>query len=77
MEEPKRKVETGASAMAAAMRYLGLAFVIPLTAFGGWELGGYLDRTLKTGYWGAICLLLGIAGSLVQVIRELNRDANK
>ena len=77
MDEPKRKPETGTASMATAMRYLGLAFIIPMSAFGGWELGGYLDRTLKTGYWGIICLLLGIAGSLVQVIRELNKDANK
>ena len=77
MEEPKRKVETGAASMATAMRYLGLAFVIPLSAGGGWELGAYLDRTMKTNYWAFILLVLGIIGSLVQVIRELNREAAK
>lgn len=77
MDEPKRKVETGAASMATAMRYLGLAFVIPLSAGGGWQLGAYLDRTLKTNYWGIVLLLLAIIGSLVQVIRELNRDSSK
>ena len=63
--------------MATAMRYLGLAFVIPLSAGGGWELGSYFDRKLQTTYWGTVCLLLGIIGSLIQVVRELNRDAGK
>ena len=77
MDPKKPRPETGAASMASAARYLGLAFVIPLGAGGGWELGAYLDNKLKTTYWAITLLLLGIIGGTVQLVRELNRDANK
>ena len=77
MPEPKKKDDTGASAMVAVARYLGLAFLIPMSAGAGWALGAYLDKTLKTSFLAMTCLLLGIVGSFIQLLRELLRDANK
>jgi F0F1-type ATP synthase assembly protein I len=58
-------------------RYLGLAFLIPISAGAGWMIGEYLDKHLNTGYWSLTCLILGIIGSFIQLIRELLRDADK
>ena len=77
MNEPKRKNDTGASSMAMVARYLGLAFLIPMSAGAGYALGTYLDKTLHTGFLSITCLILGIVGSFVQLMRELLRDADK
>ena len=74
MSDEKQK-DTATTSMASVARYLGLAFLIPIAAGGGWVVGSYLDKTLKTGYWAVICLLLGIVGGFIQLLRELLRDA--
>ena len=50
MKDQKLKDDTGASAMVSVARYLGLAFLIPMSAGAGWMLGAYLDKHLGTGY---------------------------
>ena len=77
MEEPKRKDDSTASSMVFVARYLGLAFLLPMSSAAGWMLGSYLDRHLHTGYWSMTCLILGIVGGFVQLLRELLRDSNK
>jgi len=77
MSDDKSKDVTAASSMVFVARYLGLAFLIPMSAGAGWLLGSYLDRHLNTSYWSTICLVLGIVGSFIQLIRELLRDSNK
>jgi hypothetical protein len=67
--------DTAATSMASVARYLGLAFLIPIAAGGGWAVGSYLDRTLKTGYWAITCLILGVVGGFIQLLRELLRDS--
>jgi hypothetical protein len=76
MSNEKQK-DTATTSMASVARYLGLAFLIPIAAGGGWAVGSYLDKTLKTSYWAITCLLLGIVGGFIQLLRELLRDANK
>jgi F0F1-type ATP synthase assembly protein I len=76
MKQQKQK-DGGAGSMTMVARYLGLAFLLPLTAGAGWALGSYLDRTLHTGYWAITCLILGIVGGFIQLIRELLRDSDK
>ena len=77
MDQQKPKDDSAASPMVFLARYLGLAFLIPMSAGAGWMLGSYLDRHLHTGYWSLTCLILGIVGGFVQMLRELLRDANK
>ena len=76
MKDPKQPYSAGAS-MVAAARYMGLAFVIPMGAGAGWIAGKFLDSKLHTTYWMTICLLLGIAGGFIQVIREVQRDIKR
>ena len=68
--------DSPASAITFAARYLGLAFLIPMSAGAGWMLGQYLDRHLQTNFLAMTCLILGIIGSFIQLIRELLRDSN-
>lgn len=77
MSDEKRKDDTPASSMVFVARYLGLAFLIPMSAAAGWMLGAYLDRHLHTSYLSMTCLILGIVGSFIQLLRELLRDSNK
>ena len=74
MSDEKQK-DTATPSTATLARYLGLAFVIPIAAGGGWALGSYLDKTLHTGYWATTCLILGVVGGFIQLLRELLRDA--
>ena len=76
MDDRKRKDTAGANAVAAA-RYMGLAFVIPMGAFAGWLIGGYLDAKFKTGFWMGTCLFLGIVGGFFQVMQEVRKDMKK
>jgi uncharacterized protein YneF (UPF0154 family) len=76
MNDQKEKDSAGAS-MVAAARYMGMAFMIPMGALAGWIAGKFLDSKLHTTYWITICLLLGIAGGFIQVIREVQRDLKK
>jgi len=66
-----------AGSMAMVARYLGLAFLIPISAGAGWMVGEYLDKHLQTTYLAMTCLILAIVGSFIQLLRELTRDANK
>ena len=77
MTEPEKNKNDAAFSMVFVARYLGLAFLIPMTAGAGWMLGGYLDRTLGTGWLTITCLVIGIAGGFIQLLRELLRDAKK
>jgi len=43
----------------------------------GWILGTYLDKQLGTRFLSMTCLILGIVGSFIQLMRELLRDADK
>jgi F0F1-type ATP synthase assembly protein I len=78
MSDQKQKDNgTASSSMASLARYLGLAFLIPVGAGGGWIVGSFLDKSLRTGYWTVTCLILGVVGGFIQLLRELLRDADK
>ena len=56
-------------------RYAGVAMLLPASAFVGYAIGYGLDHLFSTGFLKVTFLLLGVASGLVQVIRELSRDA--
>ena len=62
---------------ALAVLFLPVLLTAGLGAGAGYALGTYLDKTLHTGFLSITCLILGIVGSFVQLMRELLRDADK
>jgi len=58
-------------------RYSSLAMLLPASIFAGYVCGYLLDRWLGTKFFTVICLLLGIAGGLVQFIRQAQRDSRR
>ncbi len=55
-------------------RYAQLAFVLPSSTFAGWALGTWLDRYFGTNFLYLVLLLLGVAGGIIHLIRELSKD---
>jgi F0F1-type ATP synthase assembly protein I len=54
---------------------IGLSIPLSLVAgpLAGWLAGGWLDRTLGTGYWTPVLIVLGTAAGLKMVIDMLIR----
>ncbi|MGA7755394.1 MAG: AtpZ/AtpI family protein [Candidatus Sulfotelmatobacter sp.] len=55
-------------------RYSQLAFMLPAGTVAGWLIGSLLDRWLHTGWISVVGLLLGTAGGLFELIRQVSRD---
>lgn len=55
-------------------RYSQLAFMLPAGTVAGWLLGSLLDRWLHKSWISVVGLLLGTAGGLVELIRQISRD---
>ena len=60
--------------MAMAARYTSIAMALPATIFAGYALGSGLDLWLGTTYLKIACLILGIIGGFIQLIRLIMRD---
>lgn len=59
---------------ARALSYLGLSFVVPLSAFGGYGLGWFLDSHLHTKpVLAMIGVLVGSAAGIVEMIQVVIR----
>ena len=57
-----------------AGRYSALAFLLPATTVVGYAIGYFLDRALGTGFFKVIFLILGIAGGLIKLIQQVQKD---
>ena len=55
-------------------RYVGLATLLPACVVVGYFGGYLLDRAFGTTWLRVVFLIAGIAGGLIQVIRELSRE---
>lgn len=55
-------------------RYMPLALGLPVSTFVGYAIGYWLDKQFGTTFLYLVFLLLGIAGGITQLIRELNKD---
>jgi F0F1-type ATP synthase assembly protein I len=55
-------------------RYSQLAFMLPAGTVAGWLLGSLMDRWMHTSWISVVGLLLGTAGGLIELIRQVSRD---
>jgi len=60
--------------LVSVARYVGLTVTLPVTAFAGYAVGYGLDHLFGTGFLRIVCLILGVVGGLLEVLRELTRD---
>jgi F0F1-type ATP synthase assembly protein I len=58
---------------AKAGAYMGLAMVIPAAMFAGHWIGGHADKSMGTGYWSIVGLMVGFAAGLYEVMRQATR----
>ncbi len=56
-------------------RYMGLAFLLPTTTFIGYAIGYLLDKSFGTKFLKIVFLILGIVAGMIQLIRDLQKDA--
>ncbi len=70
---PERRDDT----MAQVAKYISLAFTLPAGAIAGYIIGYLLDKAFGTSFLRIVCLILGIAGGLIEVIRSLLQDAKE
>ena len=67
--------EKGDGFTASALRYTAIATMLPASTFAGYLIGHWLDEWLGTHYLMMVCLILGIVGGFVELIRELTRNS--
>lgn len=56
-------------------RYLSLALTLPASVVAGYLLGSFADHWLRSPFLRVIGIILGMTAGLVQIFRELNREA--
>lgn len=57
-----------------AGEYMSLAFLLPAATLVGYAAGYLLDKALGTSFLKIVFLLLGIAGGLIQLVRQVLGD---
>jgi F0F1-type ATP synthase assembly protein I len=63
------------SMMGALARYSGMAFTVPAAVVVGYFIGAWLDSRFGTHSLYIVGVVLGAAGGLVQVVRQLTQDS--
>jgi F0F1-type ATP synthase assembly protein I len=63
------------SMLGAVARYSGIAFTVPAAVVVGYFLGAWLDTRFGTHALYVAGVVIGAAGGLIQVVRELTRDS--
>jgi len=56
-----------------ANRYMEIGLAFPAGLVAGLLIGYGLDRLFGTHFWYLVCMLLGIAGAFVQLLRLLKK----
>ena len=56
-------------------RYASVLALVPASAFTGYAIGYGLDYLASTQILRIVFLILGVAAGLLQLFRDLNRDA--
>jgi F0F1-type ATP synthase assembly protein I len=62
------------SLMGAVARYSGMAFTVPAAVVVGYFIGGWLDGRFGTHSLYIVGVVLGAAGGLIQVVRQLTQE---
>jgi F0F1-type ATP synthase assembly protein I len=57
-------------------KYLSLALTLPASVAAGYLLGAAADHWLHLPILRVIGIILGMAGGLIQILKELDRDAS-
>ena len=55
-------------------KYLSLALTLPACVLAGYGIGALIDHWLRSRIFGVVGVLLGMAGGLMQIVRELTRE---
>ena len=55
-------------------KYVGLAFLLPISTLVGYGMGYGLDRLFHTKFLTFPFMILGIAAGFIELIKELNQD---
>jgi F0F1-type ATP synthase assembly protein I len=58
-------------------RYVGLAFILPVSTFVGYAMGWGLDRLFHTHFVYLIFLALGAAAGFIEVFRVLAAESRR
>ncbi len=58
-------------------KYLSLALTLPASVVAGYIVGALADHWLHIPFLRVVGILLGMAAGLIQIIRELSREARK
>jgi F0F1-type ATP synthase assembly protein I len=58
-------------------RYVGLAFVLPVSTFVGYSMGWGLDKLFHTHFIYLIFLALGAAAGFIELFRELAAESRR
>jgi F0F1-type ATP synthase assembly protein I len=67
--------ERNNSMLSAVARYSGMAFTVPATVVVGYFIGAWLDGRFGTHSLYIVGVVVGAAGGLIQVVRQLTRDS--
>jgi F0F1-type ATP synthase assembly protein I len=62
------------SMLGAVARYSGMAFTVPAAVVVGYFLGAWLDARFGTHSLYIVGVVIGAAGGLIQVVRQLTRE---
>jgi len=69
--------ESKKSPMALIGEYTSLAMVLPISTIVGGGIGYFIDRALHTHFLWLVFGLLGTAGGIIEVLRQLQRSEKK
>ena len=58
-------------------KYTSMAFILPSAVFVGYAIGFGLDKLFGTTYLRVVCLFVGVISGLVELVRELTKEANE
>jgi len=58
-------------------KYLSLALTLPASVLAGYICGALADRWLHVPILRVLGIFLGMAGGIIQILRELSRDSEK
>jgi F0F1-type ATP synthase assembly protein I len=62
---------------AQVSRYMGLAFVLPISTCVGYVIGWGLDRLFHTKFLYLVFLVLGVVAGFVELFRELDMETRR
>ena len=58
-------------------KYLSLALTLPASVLAGYFLGALADHYLHAPVLRALGIMLGMAGGIVQILKELGQEGNR